>query len=452
MQTLASIGVDWGTHSSKWTWSLMELDSSKIIRGPFKILHSDVRLEGASNKIFLSDETPPTGSICASRVKRKLITDTDGSFWVGPQRGIKLTRGELVSFSIWFLLGEAYQNLCDATGKESGEIDVRFSIPNWVDSDASAVGRALYEQAARVACHIFAGDRQAWSQVPNPLREEWQESVRAALEILNISDESEIDTDRQGYQSLLKRSFNVAEDVKFRFVAESSAAGLAGLRNAEVETEEKKYLRKILVVDVGAGSTDIGYVIRAIPPKGSDAKEFLCQLPPANTCESAGDDLSRRILEICRSRGEDIGFSEAERRKTVGEDKGWLTHPAVVEWRRTIADHVRRYVTDIPDMHRLYSLPGLQVLLTGGSGVVGGLQDAVLDAAREGLHERKVHFNVVEATNLMELNLEGPDAKDANRLAVAIGAASEDLPGLSYHPKLERPPRVPTVRIKPSWT
>ena len=34
----------------------------------------------------------------------------------------------------------------------------------------------------------------------------------------------------------------------------------------------------------------------------------------------------------------------------------------------------------------------------------------------------------------------------------AWGAASEDLPRLSYYDRLERPMRVPPVRAIPSWT
>lgn len=147
------------------------------------------------------------------------------------------------------------------------------------------------------------------------------ESSSPTLEVLDISDESEINRDADGFRAVLKRTFNVGEGVGFRFVAESSAAGLTGLRDAEIEMGDSKFLRKILVVDVGAGSTDIGYVLRTIPRTVSDAKELLCQLPPANTRELAGADLSRRIVAICRSRGEHITFNEAEKRKMVGEDK-----------------------------------------------------------------------------------------------------------------------------------
>ena len=451
-QTHASIGIDWGTHSSKWTWTWLGAASSKFIEGPHRILRSDVRLENATHKILLSDEAPPSASIYESSLKRNLIRDPDAAFWGGPRRHSKLTLGELVSFSLWFLLGEAYQNVCDATGSEADVVDIRFSLPNWVDTEGGAVGRASYEQAARIACYVFSGDRHAWSRVSHPVREDWQTIVRQALEALGISDETEINRSPEGFRSILKRTFSVSEGVEFRFVAESSAAGLTGLRDVEAEMEDSKYLRKILVVDVGAGSTDIGYVIRSIPPKVSTDRESLCQLPPANTCELAGANLSRRIVAICRSRGEHISFDEAERRKTSGGEKNWLTDPSVVQWKRGIAEHVLTYVQDIPDMRWLPYMPGLQVLVTGGSGVVAGLREEILAAARDGLLGRGVSRDVIDATSLMELRLEGRSAADVNRLAVVLGAAGEDLPRLSYHPNLDPPMRSAPVRARRPWT
>lgn len=449
----ALIGVDWGTHSSKWTWTLSESDSSEPTPGRFKILRSDVCLDGASNCILMSVDAPATGSIYEPGIKGKLIRDPDAPFWGGTRKRIKLTLGELVSFSLWSLLSEAYQNLRDNTGTDPDEVEVRFSLPNWIGSIAEAVvARASYKQAAEVACRIFVDDRRAWSRVAHPKREDWQERVRQALGELKISDEYEIDEDVQGFESIIQSKFNVDERVAFRFVAESSAAGLTGLRNVEAALEGKRYLRKILVVDVGAGSTDIGYVIRSIPQEATGANEVLCQLPPADTCRVAGEELSRAIVDIYRGRGENIGFDEAERRKIVSEDMDWLTYPAVADWRHSIADHVQRYVADIPDERWLPFVPALKVVLTGGSGVVAGLDEEVLAAAKKGLEQRKISPDVVNATELMHLTLEGPNADDVNRLAVVIGAASEELPRLSYYQKLAPPMHVPPVRPKPSWT
>jgi len=446
--TKALIGIDWGTHSSKWTWSLLESDPQVNSGQFFRVLHSDVRLDN-NQQIFLSTEAPPSGSTFEFSLKGTLIRDPYGSFWEGRRKHSKLSLGELVSFSLWFLLGEAYESLCVTTGIEPDIVEIRFSLPNWVGSDNAAAARSSYEQAARVACQIFVKERRGWSRESTPRREEWHSTVGAILDELRISDDTEVTTATKDFAALLQHTFMVAPGVTFRFVAESSAAGLTGLRDIEAELEGHKYLRKILVVDVGAGSTDIGYVLRTIP-QGAD--EALIQLPPANTCSFAGEELSRSIVEIYRSRGERITHAEAELIKIVGEDKEWLTHPAVDQWRSRIADHVLSYVSDLPDQRWLPVEPGLQVLITGGSGVVIGLGEKILEAAKKGLEHCSAPRKVIDATSLMKLSLEGPAANDANRLAVALGAASNDFPRLNYYPNLGPPmPHTPVRRV-PGWT
>lgn len=446
--TKALIGIDWGTHSSKWTWSLLESDSQVTSGQFFRILRSDVRLD-SNQQIFLSTEAPPSGSIFEFSLKGTLIRDPYGSFWEGRRKHSKLSLGELVSFSLWFLLGEAYESLCVTTGIEPESVEIRFSLPNWVGSDNAAAARSSYEQAARVACQIFVKERRGWSQESTPNREKWHSTVGAVLDELRISNDTEVATATKDFAALLQHTFTVAPDVTFRFVAESSAAGLTGLRDIEAELEGHKYLRKILVVDVGAGSTDIGYVLRTIPQGASEA---LIQLPPANTCSFAGEELSLSIVEIYRSRGERITHAEAELIKTVREDKDWLTHPAVDQWRSRIADHVLSYVSDLPDRRWLPEEPALQVLITGGSGVVSGLDEKILEAVKRGLERCAAPQTVIDATSLMKLSLVGSAATDANRLAVALGAASDDFPRLNYYTELKPPmPHAPVRRV-PGWT
>jgi hypothetical protein len=446
--TKALIGIDWGTHSSKWTWSFLETDSQVTSGQFFRILRSDVRLDD-SQQIFLSTEEPPSGSTFEVSLKGTLIRDPYGSFWDGHRKRSKLSLGELVSFSLWFLLSEAYESLSTTIGVEPDIVEIRFSLPNWVGSDNAAAARSSYEQAARVACQIFAKERRSWSRESTPSREGWHVTVEAVLDELGISDDIEANTATQDFATLLQHTFLVSPGITFRFVAESSAAGLTGLLDIEAALEGHKYLRKILVVDVGAGSTDIGYVLRTIPPGGGEA---LIQLPPANTCRFADEELSRSIVEIYRSRGKRITDREAEIIKTVGEDKDWLTRPAVDEWRSRIADHVLSYVSDLPDRRWLPEEPALQVLITGGSGVVIGLGEKVLEAAKKGLERYAAPRTVIDATSLMNLSLEGPAANDANRLAVALGAASNDFPKLDYFTELGPPMPHPPIRRAPGWT
>lgn len=441
----ALIGVDWGTHSSKWNWMSGE---DYFDRGEFNILPSDVQLDPGADRIFLSFDPPREDSVFESGIKGTLIRDPYGPFWVGPRRQIKLTLGELVSFSLWSLLSEAYQNLKQKRSTEPSEIEVRFSLPNWVGLTGAADARTKYEQAARVACYMFVQDRLAWLQRPSPSRQEWQAAVGGALRQLNLSDDSEVD--RTGFRSAIQRSFKVDDCISFRFVAESSAAGLTGLREFESDSSGRRYLRKILVVDVGAGSTDIGYVLRTVPVVG--ANEVLVQLPPANTCAIAGKALTESIVKIYRARGQRIGFGEAERRKIVGGDEDWLLDPSVTEWKRGIAEQVETYVADIADERWLPYDPSLHVLITGGSGIVTGLQEEILRAAKNGLEQRNVDPGVIDGTALMTLDTGGPYTNDVNRLAVVLGAASEELPSLSYYDSLDPPTSDIPVRAKRGWT
>jgi hypothetical protein len=129
-----------------------------------------------------------------------------------------------------------------------------------------------------------------------------------------------------------------------------------------------------------------------------------------------------------------------------------LSYPSVTEWRRGIAEHVQRYVADIADERWLPYEPPLHVLVTGGSGIVNGLQDEILAAAKKGLEHRNIDSRVIDGTTLMTLDTAGPWANDINRLAVALGAASEELPKLSYWENLDPPAPVVPVRAARGWT
>jgi hypothetical protein len=436
----ALIGIDWGTHSSKWNW--MSGGDDYFERGEFKIFRSDVCLD-PSDRIYLNTDPPREDSVFEAGIKGTLIRDPNGAFWEG-RRQIKLTLGELVCFSLWSLLSDAYHNLCEKSQTQPDKIDVRFSLPNWVGLPGAAVARAKYEQAGRVACYMFVQDRDRWLHIPKPLRSEWRAAVARALSDLNLSDDSE--RSNKDFREAIQSEFEVDKCISFRFVAESSAAGLTGLQESEGASSPQ--LTKILVVDVGAGSTDIGYVLRTIP----SGTQRLVQLPPANTCEIAGEALTRCIVEIYRGKGEKITFREAELRKLVQSDRDWLSHNSVTEWKRGIAEHVRTYVAGVADERWLPEKPPLHILVTGGSGTVAGLQAEILLAAKKGLEQRNIHPNLINGTTLMTLDTDGPWATDVNRLAVALGAASEELPKLSYQPNLGPAVSEVPVRAEQGWT
>jgi hypothetical protein len=436
----ALLGIDWGTHSSKWLWKVVEDDGSAR-EGRFKILRSDVRLENDALAIFV--DAPPTGSVFKASLKRHVIQYPDGPFWDGRLRNIAMSLGELVSYSLWDLVIEAYQDFVEQVATIPKRIEIRFSLPNWVDGPQSAEARARYEQAAWVACSLlkFENQREPLS-VP---RGEWHDSVARSLTTLKISDETPVDYAEDGFRRSLEKTFRVDDDrLSFKFVAESSAAGLAGLRKT---TElPPGYLHKILVVDVGAGSADIGYVIRSVNDQG---KEGLSQLPPASTCQTAGDDLTKRIVDVFREKGRSISFDEAEAAKIGGRIDEWVTHPTVADWIESIAGHVSEYVRNIPDENWLPAVtPPLDVLVTGGSGAVPGLRDALTCSVESALRSRFGRGS----TRAISLELPSPYDREANRLAVAMGAASEELPLLAYFRRLDRRIERPTVTMPRRFT
>lgn len=79
--------------------------------------------------------------------------------------------------------------------------------------------------------------------------------------------------------------------LKWRYLVESCAAGLPYLRTIVLNSPPGvPGLGKLLVVDVGAGSTDIGYMLRTISVNSSS--ENLLYFTPAPTCPIAGNKLT----------------------------------------------------------------------------------------------------------------------------------------------------------------
>ena len=432
----ATVGVDWGTHSSKWIWAVE--DNGIIELGPFRILRSDLILENGT--MLMQEVPPPYGALFKSSLKRRLIQSPDASFWEGKLADTSTSLGEFVSYSLWYLAEEACGDVTRQLGVAPDEIEIRFSLPNWVEGRDGSQARARYEQAAKVACKIMAF-RIPWSASAMDCSA-WHELVERARTDLRISDNTPpIDYADDGFRKVLAFRHDIDGRISFRFVAESSAAGLAGLRKNYADAPG--YLRKLLVVDIGAGSADIGYLVRSLNDK---RQECLSQLPPAGTCETAGDDLTKRIVAISRSQGKPITQDEAEALK-VGGAQSWQSHPSVIEWIERIANHVREYVKNLPDESWLPFEPHLELLVTGGSALVPGVVDELVRAAKAALVSRFPKGQVIS----INLVVPSPYALDANRLAVAFGCSSEELPKLTYFSSLPRRIERATVKAAGSF-
>ncbi len=97
------LGLDWGTHSSKWAFQQPGLNP---FVGP--IWDSAVSLNGTDLTMHTLDQRnqDPSREVA---LKRKLIQDPDQPFWEGPRPKLGVTLGESVVFSIFCLLLDAGQ-------------------------------------------------------------------------------------------------------------------------------------------------------------------------------------------------------------------------------------------------------------------------------------------------------------------------------------------------------
>jgi hypothetical protein len=208
-------------------------------------------------------------------------------------------------------------------------------------------------------------------------------------------------------------------------------------------------LAKLLVVDVGAGSTDIGYMLRV--RSITTSKENLYFFHPASSFNVAGNELTDEMVRYYAARGEPLTYSRAEARKL--QSTKWATLPFVDIWKKRISEHVREYVSGIPDFRWLPAPVSLNVVLTGGSGLVPGLSEAVKKAVFDSLQARAVQSAtldriVVRGDHLPHLSL-GNEAEYARR-AVCLGAADRDKPGFKHMDKMDPPIEV-RVATPRSW-
>lgn len=195
-------------------------------------------------------------------------------------------------------------------------------------------------------------------------------------------------------------------------------------------------LGKLLVVDVGAGSTDIGYMLRTINLK---KKENLFYFTPAETLRVAGDELTGKIRDYHLTGGKNITFQEAEAFKITKIDD-WIDKPFVNNWRNTISEYVKQYIVVVPDERWLQADVPLQIIITGGSGFVPGLTDEIKLKVSEGLRSKGLNYKIADNIRLFNVlvpNWQFSTREDYARMAVAIGSSDRDKPSLKYLPKMD---------------
>ncbi len=422
------LGVDWGTNSSKWFLN----PGPRSLAGRIHLS----RIERRDNRLtFAPDTIDPQCSVLATSLKRRLIEDPLGqSFWDGVRYDTGTSLGVAIVLSLVALLNDATKEASNRGfgGLNSEPIEIGFALPNWfnADDEASRLPFSNLHQAVMVSLKVWKTLRS--DDLPGPGHSayipEWNDRVLTAkASLASAPDFSQVSS----FNPLqLLQTRHCLGNVGWRYIGESSAAGLPYLRSTQVKEEPGlPGLRKLLVIDVGAGSTDVGYLIKTRDRQDNDLLHYL---PPAGTLPTAGDNLTSRLREHYRQQGRRITFDEAETEKITTSD--WQGFPSVQSWIHDIAFHAQEYIQNVPDEQRLPTPPGLQIILTGGSGLVRGLGDKVLAAVNEVL---PASVNAATSlTSAAHLDVSFSDEAETARRAVSIGAADSEMPSLKYRANL----------------
>ncbi len=318
------IGIDWGTHSSKWCYQ----DANKrAIVG--QIWDSAVWREGDHLTMYAMNRRH-RGDRGETALKRKLIQDPDQAFWEGPRPKLGATLGEATVFSLLSLLCDAHNTLkrMGVSDEELNSLLFRFSHPNWITPD-KVTALSYYRDAAIVAlsaCRDAPGcsiEEDAFHTSVTDIRDivESHHGKTAGLMPLPPS------YNHTEYHACLRGTI---KEIAWELVFESCAAGFPYLVEAEpelfdpdtFEVSQHQWVRKILVVDIGAGSTDAGYMLRTIKLDQRTRKPvspLLIWLPAHDALEKAGNWLTDRIKEDRIKQGyPNATFDEAEDYKTSG--------------------------------------------------------------------------------------------------------------------------------------
>ncbi len=419
-------------------------------------LYSSDLARTGDNLTFSPDHATLDEDSLIRSVKGRLIQDPLGQdFWCSDRLDTGTSLGEAVAFSLCCLLSDARDAVSHMEGNVGPcPIDIGFSFPNWLVEPTKAARTAVehFRQAVKVTVNLLG--HVPSDELPQPRKSfsiiRWKDLVGQAL-ARSREGEGDGDGETLSIDNMTQRGFSLPTyEASWSFLVESGAAGLPYLRAMNIEkVPGAPGLAKLLVVDVGAGSTDVGYMLR-VQNRDTERKNFY-YFKPASSFPEAGDVLTRELMRHYSARDEPITNREAEARKLL--DTSWADLQFVASWRRRICEHVREYVEGIPDKRWLPLPVPLNIVVTGGSGLVPGLGDAVKDAVVEALDRLRIGQKTRNMVGLSSSHIPNlsfqTEAAYAQR-AVCLGASDPKKPGFRYIDGMG-PPTITRIQAPRRW-
>ena len=285
----------------------------------------------------------------------------------GERPKLGATLSEATVFSLYVLMIDALQ-----TAKRHaypmpgiGDLEVRVTHPNWMSSDSMVALGYLRDAAVIAAMRVFDWPEYASDD---------SGSARCRL-IAALDQTSQAGSGDVAIRSQLVRVRHVCGLVEGRHSDDHLATRVRILccwflipREREPATfdpddpELPARPRKLLVVDIGAGSTDSGYMLRTDTSRARSLNWLW--LPAAVALPRAGRWLTDRIRQDWLQQGRPGTEAEAEDYKTGGTED-WYTRHYVKAWCESIAEHVGDYIEHVPDSTRLPRNPPLEIVVTG---------------------------------------------------------------------------------------
>ena len=327
--------------------------------------------------------------------------------------------------------------------KDTGSV-IRFSHPNWISTENVRALQCFRDAAVVALSALLEGvnaDEHDGRIVLSAAT--LKDVVRKYRPYVDALPTFAGQYNHQDYERCAKGTIN---DIEWEFVFESCAAGFPYLLQHDRDAFEEplhtfpanRRLRKLLVVDVGAGSTDAGYLVRTIRPRDYQGimRPLLIWLPAADALELAGMWLTDKIFADLKQQRGPVTLGEAEDIK-LNRQGAWLEKPYVREWSERIAAHVSEYARSLRDEVCLPQAPELEVVITGGSSAVQRMRDEVLDEVKRALVERGLPIG--RATRLIQaesfrLQAGGYEQVQLAQLAVSLGASDPLLSELKAYP------------------